>query len=44
MMSYWPERITRTISSGSVKRPTPTTGTLAMLRTSLVHGAWWFDF
>ena len=41
MMSSWPDLMTRTISSGSVKRPTPTTGTLAMRLTSLFHGAWW---
>ena len=41
MMSSWPDLITRTISSGSVKRPTPTTGTLAMRLTSAFHGAWW---
>src|SRR4026208_2296060 len=39
MMSSWPDLMTLTISSGSVKRPTPTTGTLAIRLTSLFHGA-----
>jgi hypothetical protein len=38
-----PDLTTRAISSGSVKRPTPTTGTLAMRLTSEFQGAWWLD-
>ena len=41
MMSAWPEVTICAMSSGLVTRPTPSTGTLAMLFTSLTQGFWW---